>query len=253
MNPYPQGATKTDNVEKFFRVNESDFSMTFVGESLELWIPSAFEKHGMLEIGENVTTIGVMGMLIDGKYHTGLNILAPITISPSDMRKTAFEGVEYLVLTLQTGDTFMTSYRVVQNPQIIFVIWTEIIERGKLPFWFTYESLLKIFEHARAHTGSGIGVSQSVFEGIIAHISRDPHNISKQYRLTEMQEPFQLVALSSISNATTGTVARLNGSYFRNEGLTSALRNQVEEQQPFENLLRGISSSVYESRDGAVS
>lgn len=244
MSPYVNPVTNIKDISKYFRKDDHNFSMVFIGETLELRIPKSFQKHGALIIGDNVTTIGVMDMIFDGTYQASLNILASITIEPTDISNMTYEGLDYLVLHLKHGDTFMTSYRVIQDPHIVYILWTEFITGGGLIYTFDYQSLLKLFEHVHELTGQGIGVSRSVYEGIIAHISRDSDNISKQYRLTSMEKPMKLIALKSVSQGPSGSLARLNGSYFRDEGLTAALNYQVDQQQPFENLLRGLDTIV---------
>ena len=252
MSPYNRSLAPISDIAPYFRKNDTDFSMTFMGETLELRIPRKFTQHGVLTIGDTVTTPGVMDMIIDDKYHTGMNLLASITVIPSDIGYMTYDGVDYVVLHLHHGDTFMTSYRVIQDPHLVYVLWTEFITNGGIPYWFTYDSFLKLFDNVRELTGSGIGVSRSVFEGIIAHIARDQDRLSVQYRLTDMKKPMRLISLKSVSNAPTGTLARLNGSYFRDEGLTSALRYQVDQQQPFENLLRGLATSVDQDKNEAI-
>lgn len=246
-SPYPHEMKPISDISPYFRKDEKDFSMTFIGESLELRIPSRFSQYGALIISDVVTTIGVMDMIIDDTYQTGMNLLATITIEPTDMGRMTYEGVDYVVLKLKSGDKFMTSYRVVQDPKIVYVLWTEFITSGSPIYTLDYDGLLKLFDNVRELTGSGIGVSRSVYEGIIAHIARDKDHLTTQYRLTDMTKPMKLVALKSVSQAPTGTIARLNGSYFRDDGLTSALRFQVDQQQPFENLLRGLPSSLDET------
>ena len=239
MSPYQDDLKSINNVDKYFKKTE-DQQLIFTGDSLELRIPLKFQQYDALTIGDTVTTPALMDMIIDNKYHVGLNILASITIAHSDLGYMTYAGIEYLVLHLKQGDAFMTGYRVIQDPHIVYVLWSEFVTSGKVPYFLQYADMLRLFEHAREHTGSGIGVSRSVFEGIIAHLSRDKDKLSLQYRLTDMKKPFKMVALESVSRAPTSTIARLNGAYFRDEGVTSALRYQVDEQQPFENILRGI-------------
>jgi hypothetical protein len=209
-----------------------------------------FQAYDALTIGDTVTTPGVMDMIFDNKYHVGLNLLASFTIVPSDMGRMTYNNIEYLVLHLKEGDVFMTSYRVIQDPHIVYVLWSEFVTQGKVPYFFQYQDMLRLFAHARELTGQGIGVSASVFEGIIAHLSRDRDKISIQYRLTDQTKPFKMVALNSVSQAPTSTIARINGSYFRDQGMTSALRWQVDETQPFENILRGLPAHLHEEPEG---
>lgn len=240
MTPYLNSLEKITDVDKYFQKNEKDFSITFIGKSLELRIPLSFKKYGALTIGDTVTTPGVFDMIFDDKYRAGLNILASITIEPTDMSEMVYDGVEYLVLKLTTGDKFMTSYRVIRDAHIVYILWTDFITDGKIAYWLSYDDLLKLFSHVKELTGSGIGVSRSVYEGIISHVARDKNNLALQYRLTDMKKPMRLIALSSVSHAPTGAIARINGAYFRDEGMRSALRYQIDQPQPFEDLLRGL-------------
>ena len=251
-DPYMGPIEYISDITPYIRKNVKDQSMTFVGESLEIRIPRKFEQHGMLIVSNSVIAPGVFDMVINGKYAAALNLLAQITIHPTDISSMTYDGVDYVVLHLTHGDTFMESYNVVQNDKFIYVLWTEFINNGGLPYWFDYRALLRMFEHARELTGNGIGVSQSVYEGIIAHLSRNPDNISQQYRLTDMKGKMLLVAIKSVSQAPESTIARLNGSYFADDGLTSALIYKVEQNKPFEDLLRGVSTGAVQAPNEAL-
>jgi hypothetical protein len=239
-SPYTNPVTTITDISKYFEKDETKFSMKFIGETLELRIPRRFGTHGFLEIGDSVTTIGSMDMIFDGKYRAGLNILAAITIEPTDIGSMTYNGVEYVVLHLKTGDIFMTSYRVIQNQRVVYALWKEYIESGNVPYHYTYNDLLKLFDTAKEITGAGIGVSRSVWSGIIAHLARDSDSVTVPYRRTPMDKPMMFVPLNSISLAPSGTVARINGSYFRDRGTVSALLHEVTEKQPFEDVLRGL-------------
>ncbi len=239
-SPYSKDLEPIDNITPYFLYDEKKGSLTFIGKTLELRIPKRFEKHGYLVIGDAVTTLGVMDIIIDDEYHAGLNLIASITISPSDIGKFHYEGIDYVVLYLKENDIFINNVNILQDSNVVYALWVEFINNGKLPYFVNYQSLLNLFSHARELTGQGIGVSQSVYGGIIAHLARDSDNVSIPYRLTDMTKPMEFIALKSVSQGPTGTLARITGAYFKDEGLTSALRYQIDEPQPFENILRGI-------------
>jgi len=239
-SPYATPVTKIKDIMPYFRKNEADTSMTFIGKKLEVRIPLKFKKHGMLVDGESVTTLAVCDLIFDDKYQAGLNLLAQITITPTDRSTMTYNGVDYMVLYLKEGDTFMSSYRVVKDSGIVYTLWTEFISNGGLIYTLDYEGLLKFFDHVEELTGEGLGVSKAVYEGIVAYLARDPSNVTKQYRLTNMNRPMQVVPLKSVSRGLSSTIARLAGSYMRDEGITSALRHEVTQNQPFEDLLRGV-------------
>ena len=239
MYPYSKNLKPIDDIMPYFEM-KSDGSVIFTGETLELRIPRKFEKHGSLIISDVVTTLGSFDMIINDEYHAAMNILNLITITPSDIGYKTIGSVEYVLLYLVHGQTFIANTKVIQDSHVVYVLWTEYVTNGGWPYWMTYASALKLFEHVKELTGGGIGVSRSVFEGIITQMARDQDNIQTPYRLTDMAKPMKMVALKSISQATSGTVSKINGSYFSDDGLTSALRYQVDQNQPFEDILRGL-------------
>lgn len=251
MSPYSQVLKPINDVSPYFQKNKEG-SMIFIGDTLELRIPTKFSQYGALTIGEDVSTLGVFDMIINNEYHVGFNLLGNIVISPSDIGQFTYAQIEYTTLFLNKNDVFMKSTRILQYPNVVYIIWTEWVTGGKVPYYVDYKSLLKIFEHVRELTGQGIGVSRSVFEGIIAHLSRDKDNLALQYRLTDMEKPMKFVALNSVSQAPSGNLARLNGAYFRDQGLTSALLYDTHEIQPFENIIRGLPANLATRKDDPV-
>lgn len=239
MSPYSKDLKPITDISSYFKKTK-DNTIVFVGKTLEIRIPSKFSQYGSLIVGEDVSTLGVFDMIIDNEYHVGMNILGIITISPSDTSQMTYDQIEYTVLYLNTSDVFIKNTKILKDPNVVYTLWTEWITDGRVPYYIDYKNLLKMFENAVELTGQGIGVSRAVFEGIIAYLARDGENISKQYRLTSMKKPMEFVALNSVSQGPSGTLARLNGAYFRDQGLTSALRHKVTEPQPFENILRGL-------------
>ena len=238
-SPYAYPVEHITDIDKYFKYDPVKHCMIFIGDSLELRIPKRFEVYGMLEITETVTTVAVLDMIIDEKYQAGLNLLAHIQVIPREISEMVYEEIAYLVLYLEHGDQFMLHTQVVRDGSIVSSLYVEFITRGKPIYTLDYIKLALLFDRAKALTTQSIGVDRVLFEMIISHLARSQDDVFKQYRYTDMVKPMRLINLRSVSYAPTSTTARLLGSYF-DDGLSTSLIHQVENEQPFENLLRGV-------------
>lgn len=231
--------TKIDDVTPFLKVDESSKRVTFIGKSATVYVPRRYEVYGLQDVGEYVSTLGMMACIFDDKYLTSLNFLAVVKMEPTEYAEEVIDGNPYLRMTFHTGDTFIDSTDVVRSADIIYAVWMEFITRGHPLFSFGYFDYALVFDRVREMTGSGIGVDRSLFELVVAHLTKDANDLFKPYRLTDMTGPFRLVPLRSVSYAPDSTSARLIGSY-REDGYISSLNTEATESQPFENLLRGF-------------
>lgn len=238
-SPYVHSVEPIKDIDRFFLYDEKQHTMTFIGKTLELRIPKRFEVYGLLTVADTVQTLAVFDMIIDEQYQCSLNLLASIDITPSEISDMVYDDVPYLVLYLKHGDRLITHTQVVKDQSIISALYVEFITRGKPLYTFGYLDLALLFDRAKALTGSGIGVDRVLFEMIISHLARDPSDIFKQYRYTDMAEPAHLIRLRSVSYAPSSTSARLLGSYF-DDGLAASLIHHNESNQPFEDMLRGL-------------
>ena len=230
---------KLDSIAPYFKEDKAKNRRIFVGESLEIRIPKRFEIYGLLDITDKVRTLGIMDLIIDGKYEASLNILCPVVICPSEIDEMTIDGVPYLVLYLEHGDIFIDNDQVPQTNKAVYSVYVEFITRGKPLYTFHYRELALIFDRAKELTGSGIGVDRVLFELIVSHLARDKNDLFKQYRYTDMKDPPQFIPMRSVIYAPSNTTTRMVGSY-SDDGTVAAAQTQTTTDQPFENIFRGI-------------
>lgn len=236
---YVDPVTRITDLDPYFKYDPKKRTYTFIGESLEVRIPKRFEVYGVLDITDSVTTLGIVDLIIDGKYEASLVILAEINIQPSDMSEMVFDGTPYLVLYLQKGDIFISNTQVPRNPGVIYATYVEFITRGKPIYTLDYDALALIFDRVKETTGESLGVDRVLYELIISHLARDADDLFQQYRHTDMKSPMQLIPLRSVTFAPTNTTTRIVGSY-KDDGTVAALQTETKTDQPFENIFRGI-------------
>jgi hypothetical protein len=223
----------------FFEYNSKDKTMTFTGETLTVLIPKRFEAYGMLALGNIVETIGIMELYIDNKYLSHLHLLAKIKTDPSDIAVFTRDGIDYQILSYQTGDTFLLNTEVVKNPKTMYALHTEFITRGNIPSGYSYDDLSWIYDTAGEIADAKIPVDHAIYEMMFAHLARDNKDMFNQYRYTDMTGGYVFVGLRDVAFAPTSNTARSIGSYF-SEGLNAALIKEETQEHLFENLLRGI-------------
>ena len=238
--PYVKDYQHITDIDRFFQYDAAKKTMTFIGQSLELRIPKRFEVYGLLNVTDTVQTLAVMDMIIDDTYQSAMHLLTVITMGVSETSQMTVNGVTYLVVRLTAGDAFITQTQVVQDKSTVGAIYTEFIDRGNLPYWFTYAQLMKLFDQANTVAGAGMWVDPVIFEVIYSHLARDPKDLYRPFRYgQDPEKSFVFVGLRSVELATSSTTARLLGSYF-SDGLNASLTHRVTERQPFEDLLRGL-------------
>lgn len=255
--PYDRPYEHITDPMRFFRYDASTHEMRFVGETLEVRVPERFQVYDLLSVGETVEAPGLMDLLIDGRYQASLWMMAVIRCEPREIARTTIDGITYLVLHFGHGDVFIKNTQVVKKKSLVYAVYVEVVTRGNLMYWLTYDKLAVLFDQAKWMCDADVGVDPAVFEVIFAHLARDPTDRFRQYRHTDMRGDFELIPLRSVVYAPPSTTARLLGSYFA-EGLNAALSQEVTQTSPLENLLRGLpapSTEVLEDRvllvDGA--
>jgi len=168
---------------------------------------------------------------------------------PSMTKSVTIGGLEYLEMTFFSGDQFMTNTTIVRNSALIYALYTEFIDRGKMIYTMGYNNLIWLFDTAKELADANIPVDHAILEVIYAHLARSSKDLFLPYRHTEMNGEFTFVPLRAVSFAPDSTTARLMGNYFSDSLLASLLSNETERKN-FEDLLRGIPTEKAE-RQGA--
>lgn len=233
---YKHPLKKIKDLSKFIE-RQKDGSFIFLGESLEVRVPVRYRQYGLLEVTQNVETLGLMDLIIDDKYECTLNILAKVVLCPSESEETNIDDTPYLVMKFYKGDTFILHEDVIQDSSIIYAVYVEYITLGHRLYTVGYNELTMLFDRAKELTGKS--VDRLIMEFMVAHIGRNRKNLFEQYRYTDMKEDPVIIYLKSINLSPTSTSTRMMGAYDE-DGLTSSLNTTVEKRQPFEDILRGI-------------
>lgn len=236
---YTETLTHITDIDKFFKYDEATHTMTFIGDTLEVRAQKRYQVYGLVELTETVKTLGILDLIIDKKYHASLTILAQVEMAPTEYSETTYGNIPYIVMTFLKGDIFLVNTQVLRNSGVIYAVYMEMISRGKIPYWFTYEDITNVFDRVKEMTGSGIGTDRVVYELVVSHLARQKDNLSQMYRYANIASPMQFIPIKSVAYAPTSTTARLAGSYF-DDGLSASLLVESKQNRPLEDLFRGL-------------
>lgn len=224
----------------YFKEDQASDCVRYINNNpdqvLEAYVPMRYEGKNFLTLGEYVKVLGIFTCKI-GDTEFGLQIPAVISADPSSTYETTIDEVEYLVLVFKPGRRIMTTMTVIQIDTMSYFIWNEFFALGNLPTYITYENIHKLHDEVKEVTGVDMGTNHVIMEMVLAHMFRDQNDLNKFYRNTNMTKPPAMVTLRDVSYGPSSTHSRLIGSY-ADAGRTSALLNQVSENNELDDLFR---------------
>lgn len=237
VNPYLKQYEHITDIDQFFEYDAKTKEMIFIGQTLSVLIPKRYEVYNLLTLADTVTSLGIVDLVIDDKYRAGLLMLATIEMEPDEVTTIMIGDLQYVKLTLSNGNKFICNTERIADSAIVYAVWMEFITRGKLIFNIEYDTLSTLFDQSKSMCDQSINVDHVVFEIIYSHLTRDPDNLSVQYRHTDMTKPFTMIALRDVGYATVSTASRMLGSYYAN-ALNSSLLQTTTTHSDIEDLLR---------------
>jgi hypothetical protein len=232
-----------DSAKVFAALQEMNDGKVVAKQDCKIYIPARFTERGLAELGATDTYIvGICSIVVDSFYAV-MNVCAMVRIEPDDINRIKIQGDEYIEFTFSKGSTIITTLDLVKNDQLVYRIYDEIISKGRVPWYMSYNDLGHIFDTAKHHAGANIGENPEVTKLIVSMIARDRNDKSKYYR-TVAQEPDVLkkypptfIALKSVIYAATNTLNKLAGSYF-STGVVSALVEPTTRSERIDTILR---------------
>lgn len=208
----------------------------------KIYIPLRFSERGLAEIGVENYIIGIYAIVTEDKYLGVSLVNGMMEIEPSVNLKIKIDGTDYYEFTFMPGSTICSNINLVKNDILVYKIYDEIISKGRVPWYLSYEDLGNIFGTAKYHANANLGDNPEVTELIISLIARSKQDRTKYYRSTvhDRQEmlsnPPAYIPLKSVIYAASNTTNKLAGSYF-SEGVVSALVSPSERSEKIEAIL----------------
>lgn len=209
----------------------------------KILIPARFAEQQLAVLGSETNICGLFAIVVEDRYYGVSSAMAMMRIEPTVTNNIKCGEEDYLEFVFDPGSTVISSTELVKSDTFIYLVYSEIMAKGNVPWYMSYEDMGRIFESAPYHAGVSVGANFAVIEMIVAAISRVPDDPTKYFRHQintaadiANKEP-EFIPLRSVTYGASNTTAKLIGAYWE-EGLTSALVNPTDTVEPIEGLLR---------------
>lgn len=210
---------------------------------IKIMIPKHYTKQKMASITTDVYIVGVFAYVLEDKYYGTSIAPTMMRITPDTTQTVKVDGVEYFLFGFSKGSVICPNINLIKRTAILYNLWNEFISNGRIPWYFDYENLAKLFSLSGYYTGSALGANNVVHEMIIAVLTKNADNTKESYRYAlkskkDLDNVRPLVVKTlDVSKGASNTTAKIIGGYF-DEGINSALINPSKRKEPIEDLLR---------------
>lgn len=217
-------------------------TQTITTRGCKIMIPARFAEHNLAEIGSQVWILGIYAIIVDDLYYAISLTTAMLRIKPTSIDKVDVKDEPYLVFTFAPGSVVIDSNTLIKKDSIVFEIFSEMIDKGRVPWYINYVDSGHLFSSAKKFAGVNIGTQPEVDWLLVSLIARGSKDLSKYYRstiasLVDMEKsPPTWTPLKKVSIAATNTMTRIGGNYF-DEGVRSALINPSTRPERIESVL----------------
>lgn len=224
-------------------LKELDDGSVVTTKGCKIIIPARFAEQQLAVLGNEINICGLFAIIVEDRFYGVSSAMAMMRIEPSVTNTIKIEDEDFLEFVFDPGCTVISSTELVKSDAFIYLVYSEIIAKGNVPWYMNYEDMGRLFESAPHHAGVSVGANFAVIEMIMAAISRSEKDRTKYFRhqLATKQdldkEVPAFIPLRSVTYGASNTTAKLIGAYWE-EGLTSALVNPTETVEPIEGLLR---------------
>lgn len=208
-----------------------------------IYVPAFYEEKGLLVISTEVTLPAIFCITVDDQYYGVSLAIANMRIEPTTINTVTWDDIQYYEFSFAPGAVVCPDLDLPRDDSLAYYIYDMLIAGGKVPAYFNYEDLGKLWVEAEYHVGIRLGANMAVMPMVVATMSRDANDLTKYYRheiqsLSEIRnKPPAFIAFSDVTFNATNTVSKMIGSYF-DLGVNSALVNPSERVEKIETILR---------------
>ena len=209
----------------------------------KIQVPVRYSEVGLGSVGVHVFTYGLFPIIIETGEYAVMNIAALVELDPSEINIVTIGEEEYHEFSFEAGQAVIKNSEVVRRKTLMFNIFDELIFKGKVPWYVSYEDLGKAFDTAKEYGDANVGEVNESIELIASMVTRSQSDRRKYARALASSyddlaiDKISYMSLKSVFYSINSTLNKLTGSYF-SEGVTSALVNPTSEVGKIEAILR---------------
>lgn len=239
-----------DNIPPFLRRNGD--ALLFNGEGeLVFYVPEHyFSTNIAIVYGAYISMLGVCDYTIfdkTGKKNNGLHpfrfptifLCKPYTteiIKGVKLTKDS-EPSDYRLLRFKDGDEVVTSVKVPQVIDNVEMFFNMFLVSGKIPTTIPYDKIQEYIVENMNLNGSDYGVNMQLFGLVVSELCRDPKDLSRPFRLSNMDSMngYKPISIKKIPDYVSPYVAITSENF--DESLMAAILSEDDKYSPLEKVL----------------
>lgn len=221
-------------------LKEMDDGSIVVTDKCHLYVPLYWESHGLVEIAEQISLVGIYALVYGKKY--ALSIVSTIfNTNPSSVSQIETEDGAFYEFEYEPGDILVANKKVVKNDKLLYTVFEQMIYTGKTPAFMNYKDLGRLFDTDKSHGGVQLTATPTTMHLVLAQNARNPEDKTQYFRQVTNGKDFDKVSFINLESsffAGTNTTTKMIGSYF-DDNINSALNRPAEKSEDIEEHLRG--------------
>ena len=212
-------------------------------EPVRVHIPARFTERDLAVIEDVSYILGFMAIITEDNYFASSTVTGMLRTEPDRIGKVVVDDVSYIELFYDKGSKVCASIDIVMVDNLIHPVYTEMLGKGNIPWYYGYDDIAKMFYETAKYNGVTLGADLAIWEYLAACLCRDPDNPKQYYRQrANIHESLKtimpyIVSLRNVSFGATNFTSKLGGSFF-DPGMTSLLAHPSERAERVESFLR---------------
>lgn len=144
---------------------------------------------------------------------------------------------DYRLLKFKNGDEIVTSTKVPQIIDNVETFFNMFFVSGKIPNTIPYNVIHEYIKENMNLNGSDYGVNNQLFGLLISELCRDPKDLSRPFRLTNMEDmnAYKPISIKKIPDYVSPYVAITSENF--DESLMAAILSEEDKYSPLEKVL----------------
>lgn len=209
----------------------------------KIHVPESFRGHDLMTMGAEISVLGYFVILLDDGRAARNMTPSMFRMRPATVQLVEVAGKSYYELTFAKGTSVIESREIFIDDIIIFSIFDEILASGRIPWYYDYDDMGRIFKNLPKYTKRQLVPTISIGEMFIAQTCRLVSDRTVPLRMeagkgNKLKHPYEFVALRNVQFGANDTLSKIAGARAQTDGFDGAIVNPTESVKPMESLLR---------------
>lgn len=209
---------------------------------LKICFPKRFEENGFAVVGEDVSCVAMVGLIVDDCY-ASIAALTRFNFEPVDIEETVINGDRYVVMGFEAGEKVIDRLQAAVENMMGYQYYMEFCKYCNIPWYLDFEVILSVLDEAGFYTGKAISEANQTLRVLYSMTCREPGNTDVAFRysplLSNLNVQPEVIGVNNPGQLLTGVFSRFSGGYI-GENTSAALLEGDTQISEIEKVYKGI-------------